>query len=310
MAANLNLAELVEKLPLTDKEIEARKAAEKAAQDPTKPPAQPPRDAGASKFTGPEPKLADELCAQVLAGGRARVLELMELIRDPGDPDFKNYKAEYLLHCVVLYAGRPGQETQRRMLSDALTSQVSNDKRSAAVRAFLVRELRLIGDDGAVNALGALLTDEALCDDAAAALLSIGSGAAPQFRAALPKAQGRCRLVVMQSLGVMRDAPSAAAMEKALQDGDRDIRLAAAWGLARMGASGSVPALLKAADVEPVYERTKATQACLLMAETLAATGNRTDAARIYIHLRDTRTDPKEQYLRDLAAKALAGLGG
>jgi HEAT repeat protein len=306
MAAQPNIAELVEKLPPTDKEIEALKAAEKAQQDPAK----PVKEIGASKFTGPVPKVADELCEQVLAGGRASVVELIGLVRDPADADFKNYKPEYLLHCLTTFVARPGQEAQRKMFISALVSQVEGAKVSPAVKGTLVRELQWIGGEDAVKALSNLLADEALCDSAASALVAIGNGAGAALRQALPKAQGRCRLVIVQSLGAVRDAKAADALRGSLGDADRDVRLAAAWSLARIGDAQSVDLLLKAADASQGFERIKATQACLLLAENLVGAGQKKAATAIYTHLRDTRTDPKEAYVREGATQALTALAG
>ena len=60
---------------------------------------------------------------------------------------------------------------------------------------------------------------------------------------------------------------------------DREVRLAAVWGLANLADADSIGLLLKAADTEANYERIKATQACLLLAEKLTAAGNKRAAA-------------------------------
>jgi HEAT repeat protein len=310
MAAQPNIAELVEKLPPTDREIEAQKAAEKVQQDPAKPPAKPSKEPGASKFTGPEPEVAHQLCDQVLAGGRESVMQLIALVRDPASPEFKNYKPEYFLHCLTLYVGGTGKEAQRKTFREVLTAELVNEKHSPAVQRCLVRELQWIGDAATVRALGRLLTDEALCDDAASALVAIGADAGDVFRKALPGAKGRCRLVIVQNLGVLRDAEAAEVLKNALNDEDRDVRLAAAWGLARIGDPNSVDLLIKAADVPSGLERITATQACLLLAENLAAAGRKKEAAKIYTHLQETRTDPKETCVREAAAQALHALAG
>ena len=54
------------------------------------------------------------------------------------------------------------------------------------------------------------------------------------------------------------------------------------------------------------YERIQNTKACLLLAERLLAAGNKSEAPRVCIHLRNTRTDAVDRYLRDAAEKALA----
>jgi len=121
----------------------------------------------------------------------------------------------------------------------------------------------------------------------------------------LPKAQGKCRLNVVQGLGAVGDNQSTGALKEALNDPDREVRLAAGWGLSRMGDAGSADALIKAADVEPGWERIQAAKHCLVLAEKLLAAGNQDQAAKIYLHLRNTRKDPSEKYIRDAAEKGL-----
>ena len=309
MATTPNIAELVERMPATDREIEALKPPPPPdpAADPTKPKPKPkpPTPGSGSKFTAPDPNVVEKICDEIIGGGPASFRELIGLIRDPAAEDYKNYKAEYLCHCLTIYLGRPEKQPQRSAFIGTLAAETGNEKLPLHTRGFLARELQLIGDRAAVSALGQLLTDEKLCDDATRALLSINDNVAGEFRVALPKVQGRSRLIILQALGVLRDAQSVAAFQKAAADADTDIRLAAVWGLARVGDAGSVDLLLKTADTQAPWERIKATQACLLLAEALAAAGKKAESARIYTHLRDTRTDPKEKYIRDAAAKAL-----
>jgi len=283
--AKTNVAELVSQMPDSD------------------------RPGQESTFTGPEPEKAEKLFEELLAGGRESIIELIALVRAPGDPEFKSYRAEYLLHCLAIYVGRAGKEAQRKLLADTLAAQLGNAQLAKPVRGLLARELQVAGTKDAVEALGALLLDEELCSHAASALEAIREGAAEELRRALPKAAGACRLAIIQNLGVLRDGSSSGALEKALGDGDREARLAAAWALAQIAPPRAVELLLKAADAPAGYERIKATQACLVLAENLLAAGNKREARRIYTHLRDTRSDRAEQYVRDSAAKALPEIG-
>ncbi len=308
-ATPLNIPELVGRMPQTDQEIEALKPPPPDTQNPPAKP-KPKRDRLAgSKFTAPDPDVVEKICAEILAGGPAGLIELIGLIRDPASDDFKDYKAEYLCHCLTIYLGRSGREAQRRFYIDTLTGQVGQAGLPLHARRFLVRELQFIGDRRCASVVGALLADEQLCDDAARTLLAIQDGAAAQFRSALPKAAGRSRLVVLQGLAVLRDPASSEALQTAAADPDREIRLTGLWGLARIGSPKSAGLLLKGADTAEAWERIKATQACLLLAETLAATNRKTEAVEIYTHLHRTRTEPKEQYVREAAARALESLG-
>lgn len=289
-------------MPPTDRELAALKA--KATSDQSAAP-KPPRPGAGSTFTGPDPEEAHKIYRQILAGGEQWIRELIGLMRAPADPDFQNYKAEYLFHGLVVFAGAPGKENERQKLVQVIASQLANDKLSVGVRGFLIRELGWIGDSSVAPSVARQLTHEELCADAATTLVNLGSAASPSLRSALPRAQGKCRLVVLQSLAALGDTRSRELFQKALTDKDREVRLAAAWGLARLGDPASVDWLLKAADCEPGQERIKATQACLVLAEKLAASGQMGPARKIYTHLRDTRTDKSEKYIHDLANKAL-----
>lgn len=308
-ATKPNIAALVEQMPDTDKQIQAK--AEEAKQQtqpdaPDKPKPKPDRSDAASKFTGPDFGAAEKIFTTILSGGRDSIVELLELVREPSDADYKNYKPGYVLHGLVIYAGRAGQESQRRLLARTLASQLDSGKHSKAVKAFLIRELRVLGGKEVVDALGQQLLDDELCGDAAQALLTIHDGVASWFRSALEKSKGRNRVTLIQALGVLRDADSIAALKKALTDEDREVRRTAAWALANIGDASSADALIQSADRAEGWGRTEATKACLLLSERLAAANQKPQATRIYSHLRDTRTDPKERHVREAAERALS----
>ena len=105
---------------------------------------------------------------------------------------------------------------------------------------------------------------------------------------------------------MLRDTSSASALVGLLTSPDADTRLTALWGLARIADPSQADLVIKAADMATGYERIKATQACLLLAENLAAAGRRAEATRIYRHLLDTRTGDAEQYVRQAAEIGLA----
>lgn len=310
-ASKPNVAALVEQMPDTDKEIQAKEEqgkqpAQPDAPDQAKP--KPDRFGAASKFTGPDPGAAERIFAEILSGGRESIVELLGLVREPSDADYKNYKAGYVLHALVIYVGRAGEEHQRRLLARTLASQLGSEKHSKAAKGYFIRELRVMGGKEAVSSLGQQLLDDELGADAAQALLTIRDGVAPQFRAVLGKAKGRNRITIIQALGVLQDTTSAAALRKVLADEDRAVRRTAAWALANCGDASSADALIKSADSVAGWERTEATKVCLLLAERLATTGQQPQAARIYAHLRDTRKEPTERHVREAAERALTAI--
>jgi len=245
----------------------------------------------------------EKAVAEIQQGGRENILGLIDMLVPPGEGD--DVKAHYALHCVAVYVCKLEDKRHRREFSAVLAAQLGGS-RPKPVQAYLCQELQVAGGKDVAPALGKLLTDEELCEPAALALLAIGEGAAEQFRAALPQAQGKCRLTILQDLGVLRDGQSSDALKQAAGDSDEAIRIAAAWGLANLGDAGSIDIVLKAADTKEGWERIQGTKAAMLLAEKLLAAGKKAEAARIYTHLQQTRTDASERYIRDAAAKALA----
>lgn len=240
--------------------------------------------------------------AAIYDGGRDHMVGLIEMLGEPGSE--QDVKPRYALRCLANHILAVKDEAAQRALSDAL-AQALTTQPSNHIKRFLCQELQWAGGEEASSALGKLLLDEELVEAATMALVAIGNGAAEQFRAALPKARGKCRLNVIQGLGSVEDRDSTEDLRRALGDPDREVRLAAGWGLARMGDADSVDPLIEEADDRTGWERIQATKHCLVLAEKLAAAGNQGRAERIYVHLRDTRTDPAEQYIREAAERAL-----
>jgi len=249
--------------------------------------------------------VVDTVTATIWEGGSDAIIALIDLLVEPAIGD--KFKPHYALHCVVLHACKQ-QRAQKRRLGEILAEQLDSN-RPKAVRGYLIRELQFFADRSAVEALGKTLSDSDLIDDAACALMAIGGDAAvTQLRTALPKAKGKAKLIILQNLCIAGDAESTDAMKAALADSDREIRLTAVCGLANIADTKSIDAVLKAADVDAGHERTKATQACLVMAENLAAKDDKSAAAKIYKHLAKTRTGDDEAYVRDAAEDALTAI--
>lgn len=244
----------------------------------------------------------DKAIAQIAEGGRESVAGLIEMLGVPGSPE--NVKPHYALHCLANRTLAVRDEKARKELAETMAEGLGGD-RPKHVQAYLCQELQWAGRKEAVAALGKLLLDEELVEPASMALAAIKDGAAEPFRAALPKAQGRCRLNILQGLGALEDTASIEAFREALTDPDQDVRIVAGWALSRIGDGGSADALMKAAEVEPGWERVQTTKHCLVLAEKLAAADKGAESAKIYQYLIDSRTDPVEAYVREAAEKAL-----
>lgn len=239
----------------------------------------------------------------ILRDGRENIIGVIDMLVEPGKGD--DVKAHYALHCMALHVCKLDNDRPRRRFARTLASQIGGD-RPKGVQKYLIQELQVAGGKEAVEVLGKVLVDEELCEPAAQALVAIGNGAAEQLLKALPKVRGKCRLTILQNLGVVRASESVGALKEAVNDEDEAVRIAAVWSLANIGDADSANMLLRAADQADDWERIQATKACLLLAENLRAAGKQSEAARIYKHLRNTRTKPAERYVSDAAKTGLA----
>ena len=244
----------------------------------------------------------EKVVAEIHKGGRDNIIGLIDMLVEPGKGD--DIKPHYALHVIAVLVGRPGRDKERAEFARTVASQLAG--RAKGVQRFLIAQLQVAGGAEVVPVLGKSLLDPALCGPAARALVAIGAGAADQLRGALSKAKGKCRVTILLALAVLADAKSAAAFKQCAGDSDREIRIAAALGLANIADAGAAAGLLKVADGHEGWERIQHTEACFVLAENLLAAGNKTAAAAIYTHLRDTRTRPSERYIRQAAEKALA----
>jgi len=233
------------------------------------------------KYTGPDPATAQKAIDFVLKGGKAAILELAGMLKEPGKGE--DYKAHYLLHATATYARRPGAEDQRKMITQAL-AEALEAKRPTIVRQHILEELLWLGGDEPLPILAKLATDPELYDFAIRAL-EARKAAAP-LRAALPKASGRNRAAAIQALGRLRDAQAVTAILADMKNTDPAVRLAAAEALANIGDPRAVGPVLAAAKLDKAtYEEMKLAEAALRLAQRLAEAGKKDDAKRIYTTL-------------------------
>jgi len=246
----------------------------------------------------------EEIVGQLAAGGREAVVALVDMLIDPAAGQ-SDSPVRHALHALVTHAAGVGDE-QRRAVAAALASTLGDRERSADVRKFVVRQLLLCGGPEAALALGRLLRDDELSNDAAMALLAIRSGAAEQFRAALADLVGPQRVAAIVALGTLRDAESVDALrEAARRDPDPVARLEAAWALANLGDAASADAIFAVAEEATGFDHSRATNACLLLAENLLADGKKEQAVAIYHRLLDKRKGPADAHVRAAAERGV-----
>jgi sugar phosphate isomerase/epimerase len=171
--------------------------------------------------------------------------------------------------------------SERAALVSRLTAVLPSDATADAKR-FVCRQLGLYGGAASVPALAALLLDTDLADMARYALERIpDASAVAAMRAALPKASGRIKAGLINSLAVRGDAESAATISTYVRDKDPMIASAAAAAVAKLGTGRKTAAGTKPATGTPAASP----EAALQEADKWLADGKKDEAAAAYEHL-------------------------
>jgi HEAT repeat protein len=234
------------------------------------------------KHTAPGPKEMDELCNSILKGGAANVKVLVNMLVEPKKSG--DYKARYLLHSLVVYVSNPGRDAERKIVSKVLRQKLSA-KTGNNVKVFVISELQFLRDKVAVSAIANCLLENATCDAACRALITIKGIAPAKLLKALPKAEGRNKLTIIQALGELKYRKSVKALIPILEDKESGLRIAAAVALGDIGDNSAVSPMELALEKASGYEKMKITDACFTLASTLAESGAEKDAFAIYSNL-------------------------
>ncbi|MFO7903962.1 MAG: HEAT repeat domain-containing protein [Planctomycetota bacterium] len=245
--------------------------------------------------------------AKIFAGGRDNVQGLIDMLGKPGSPE--NVKPHYALHCVLNHALIVEDENARREFALTLAKNLDGDL-STYNKAYLCQELQWMGREEVVESLGQLLLDEALVEPAAMALVAIKRGAPAALTAALPQADGKCRLNIIDALAALDDVDSADALKAALKDDDEEVRIAARAGLAKIPDAAAATAVLHSAEDTHGWERIQSAKSALVAAETLAGAGKSKEAENVYDQVKQTFDDENEAYLHEAVKRGKAAIAG
>ena len=233
---------------------------------------------------------------------------LCEMLVEPGTGD--DTKARMALHGLILHLAQGGTAAQERRFVAAIGDALQADH-PIAVKVFLLRQLQLVGGEDAIPTVGRYLSDEALCEPAAQALLAIGGEkAARAFARALPEARGRSRVTIVKALRMLPQAAAIPALRKDATNEDWDLRINALGALAASGDPAVADVLLQAADADAWQERAQMTAYLLEFAQRLAEHAHEDDAVLMLRRLIESRTAPEEIHVQCAALHGLAGLLG
>ena len=233
--------------------------------------AQPELDQLLAEMPAKSPAEGERISKQLLALGHDAIVKTCGMLVAPGAGDDVN--ARFALNGLTKYVGAKGREAQRRVFVGALLDALKTSS-DDEVSAFLIRQLQWAGREEAVAPLSAYLADDRLYGPATQALLAIATPAASDALAdALPGTSGARRVTLITALGVLRNDSIANQILKDAKSGDRDLRWAALYALANIGADEAEGLLDGVAASGTRYDVAKATSYSLLYKRRAAETG-------------------------------------
>lgn len=210
---------------------------------------------------------------------------------------------------VLSHAARQtaGDPDKRRQFAARLVAVLDDPKTTDDARDFILRELRILGDESAVPSLAKLLPDKTLSHLARAALEQTpGEAASEALRRALSSLRGDLLVGVITSLGMRRDAQSVKLLAPLLNTGDEMQRQATAAALGNIGTREAAEALLAARAAVSATLAPALTDACLACAERLIAAGQ-ADQAQVVLDALYKPSEPPAVRVAALRCMARTG---
>lgn len=180
-----------------------------------------------------------------------------------------------------------GNAAQLRDLEKGLLEVLASDAKRAG-KQWACRQLSLIGTEISIPILGKMLTDEETSDMARYALERIPSAEVNRILGeALPKAKGKMKVGIINSLGQRRCPKAVGALGELAGSSDGMIADAALAALGQIATTDAAAALAKAKGKVSGKLQMVALDSYLRCADQMVADGKKADALKIYKELQD-----------------------
>lgn len=247
--------------------------------------------------------------SEIAGIGKEGLVEMATMLAAPGKGD--NTSLEYAIGGFSYYVSQPGREEWRQMSVDAYCQALQQADHEEH-KAFLIRQLQMVGKDDAVSCLKGYLSDERLCAPAAKALINIHtSGASEALLQALQNAQGDCRLSLVEALGDARYTKAVATLTPLATNPDSKLRKLALYALANIADPASEAVLASAAQKGSyTFDNDNATSAYLLYAQRLTESGKQQQAEKIAQSLLDGAGQDLQVHTRTAALELMTDIQG
>ena len=179
--------------------------------------------------------------------GEEGVLMLVNMINAPGKGS--NAQVDYALSGLTHYVMAKGEESARLATANAYLKALDLVT-ERETKAFIIRQLQILGQDECIDALSAYLGDESLSGPASRALAAIGSeNAGKALKAGLMRRMGtpKTQKDIIVAIGEAQVADSEELLKALLGSGDESMQKAVLHSLSRVGSKASIKEMAEAA---------------------------------------------------------------
>ncbi|MDR0572936.1 MAG: DUF1080 domain-containing protein [Tannerella sp.] len=254
-----------------------------------------------------KPSAYDQLMKELAGTGAEGVKILVGMMNPPGKGD--NSAVEYALSGLAHYAS--ADEVLKNKTEQAFIA-ILDEVHERETKAFIIRQLAIVGSDAGINKLSGYLTEDELSSPAACAIVSIGgesAGKALQMalmsrNARSPEAQRN----IIQALGDVEPPVTGAEGLLATMIGTSDIKRKGAVlkALSRTGSEESLAELAEPAAVTGYKpEATDANGAYIHLIKRVYEQGNTKEAAAAAQELLKNATKAGSSHIRSAALEVI-----
>ncbi|WP_102409574.1 DUF1080 domain-containing protein [Parabacteroides bouchesdurhonensis] len=251
----------------------------------------------------------NKLIGDLSSAGEDAVATLISMINAPGKGS--NAKVDYALSGLTHYVMAKGNENARLVTANAYLKALDRVE-DRETKAFIIRQLQILGKDECVETLATYLNDESLSGPAARALSAINSeNASKTLLAALMRRSGtpKTQKDIIRAIAASQVDGSEVALKALLGSTDENMQKEVLYALSRVGTKASLKDLAEAAaKANYTMEKTGANEAYIALIKRVAEQGDVKEAEKAANDLLKKATKAKKTQSRDAAMEILLSL--
>lgn len=247
--------------------------------------------------------------ADLASTGEEGVLSLVAMMHAPGKGS--NAQVEYALSGLSHFVMGQGQESARKATESAYLKALGTTE-ERETKAFIIRQLQVVGTDASVETLGRFLNMEDLSGPTARALATIGTDKAAQaLQASLMRRMGspKTQADAILAIGEAQLPVSEDLLAGMIGNGDEEMQRVILYTVSRIGTKASLKPVAAAAERAGFrYEKTQANDAYIELIKRVAEQGDVKEADKAANDLLKQATKQGQTHTRTAALQILYSL--